>query len=124
MFIDRDELKRLRQRYNLQMEKSGIKTFREITRIESEALESEHLNRSLTNYTITNEPYLDFAFQLGTTDSGTTPYVDQITLNYDEVGMYRTNLSTDYQIDFISSTQTKVTKLSSGTKNIKVNVLV
>ena len=77
----------------------------------------------LTNLTITDETYLDFAFQLSTTDSGTTPYVDQITLNYDEHGFYRTNMI-DYQIDVLSSTQTKVTKLSSGTKNIKVNVLV
>ena len=43
MFIDTDETRKLRQKYNLQMQKSGIKTFQDIDRIEMEALESGDL---------------------------------------------------------------------------------
>ena len=43
MFIDTDETRRLRQKYNLQMQKSGIKTFQDMDRIEMEALESGDL---------------------------------------------------------------------------------
>ena len=43
MFIDTDETRDLRQKYNLQMRKSGIKTFQEMDRIEMEALESGDL---------------------------------------------------------------------------------
>ena len=43
MFIDSDETKKLRQKYNLQMQKSGIKTFQDMDRIEMEALESGDL---------------------------------------------------------------------------------
>jgi len=45
MFIDTDETRRLRQKYNLQMQKSGIKTFQDMDRIESEALESGELSQ-------------------------------------------------------------------------------
>ena len=43
MFIDTDETRELRQKYNLQMRKSGIKTFQDMDRIEMEALESGDL---------------------------------------------------------------------------------
>jgi hypothetical protein len=43
MFIDTDETRKLRQKYNLQMQKSGIKTFQDMDRIEMEALESGDL---------------------------------------------------------------------------------
>jgi hypothetical protein len=43
MFIDTDETRKLRQKYNLQMQKSGIKTFQDMDRIEMEALESGEL---------------------------------------------------------------------------------
>jgi hypothetical protein len=43
MFIDTDETIKLRQKYNLQMQKSGIKTFQDMDRIEMEALESGDL---------------------------------------------------------------------------------
>ncbi len=39
MFMDTDEIRKLREKYYLQMQKSGIKTFRDMDRIESEALE-------------------------------------------------------------------------------------
>jgi alkylhydroperoxidase/carboxymuconolactone decarboxylase family protein YurZ len=45
MFIDSDETKKLRQKYNLQMQKSGIKTFQDMDRIEMEALESGDLSQ-------------------------------------------------------------------------------
>ncbi|MGB2688277.1 MAG: hypothetical protein WBC36_04770 [Desulfobacterales bacterium] len=45
MFIDTDETKKLRQKYNLQMQKSGIKTFQDMDRIEMEALESGDLSQ-------------------------------------------------------------------------------
>ena len=45
MFIDTDETRRLRQKYNLQMQQSGIKTFQDMGRIEMEALESGDLSR-------------------------------------------------------------------------------
>ena len=40
MFIDTDEIRSLRQKYYLQMQKSGIKTFQDMDKIEMEALES------------------------------------------------------------------------------------
>ncbi|MGA7877145.1 MAG: hypothetical protein WCA08_15910, partial [Desulfoferrobacter sp.] len=40
MFMDTDEIRKLREKYYLQMQKSGIKTFRDMDRIESEALEA------------------------------------------------------------------------------------
>jgi alkylhydroperoxidase/carboxymuconolactone decarboxylase family protein YurZ len=45
MFIDTDETRKLRQKYNLQMQKSGIKTFQDMDRIEIEALESGALSQ-------------------------------------------------------------------------------
>ena len=45
MFIDTDETRKLRQKYNLQMQKSGIKTFQYMDRIEMEALESGDLSQ-------------------------------------------------------------------------------
>ena len=45
MFIDTDETRKLRQNYNLQMQKSGIKTFQDMNRIEMEALESGDLSQ-------------------------------------------------------------------------------
>ncbi len=45
MFIDTDETRKLRQKYNLQMRKSGIKTFQDMDRIETEALESGELSQ-------------------------------------------------------------------------------
>jgi len=45
MFIDTDEIRRLRQKYNLQMQKSGIKTFQDMDRIEMDALESGDLSQ-------------------------------------------------------------------------------
>jgi len=45
MFIDTDETRKLRQKYNLQMKKSGIKTFQDMDRIEMEALESGDLSQ-------------------------------------------------------------------------------
>ncbi len=45
MFIDTDETRRLRQKCNLQMQKSGIKTFQDMDRIEMEALESGELSQ-------------------------------------------------------------------------------
>ena len=45
MFIDTDETRRLRLKYNLQMQKSGIKTFQDMDRIEMDALESGDLSQ-------------------------------------------------------------------------------
>ncbi|HAY40409.1 MAG TPA: hypothetical protein DCY53_14425 [Desulfobacteraceae bacterium] len=45
MFIDTDETRKLRQNYNLQMQKSGIKTFQDMDRIEMEALKSGDLSQ-------------------------------------------------------------------------------
>ena len=43
MFIDTDEIRKLRQKYYLQMQQSGIKTFQDMDRIETEALEGGEL---------------------------------------------------------------------------------
>jgi hypothetical protein len=43
MFNDTEEIRKLRERYNLQMQKSGIKTFQDMDRIEMDALESGDL---------------------------------------------------------------------------------
>ena len=45
MFIDTDEIRKLREKYYLQMQRSGIKTFRDMDRIESEALEDGALSQ-------------------------------------------------------------------------------
>jgi len=45
MFMDTDEIRKLREKYYLQMQKSGIKTFRDMDRIESEALEDGALTQ-------------------------------------------------------------------------------
>jgi len=46
MFIDTEETRKLRQKYNLQMQKSGIKTFQDMDRIEMQALESGELSQT------------------------------------------------------------------------------
>lgn len=78
----------------------------------------------LANYTITDETFLDFAFQLETINPTFTPYIDQITINYDETGLYAIKGSSSYSVSNKNNTSTLVTKLSSGTSNIKVNVLI
>ena len=45
MFIDTDETRKLREKYNLQMQRSGIKTFQGISKLETEALESGELSQ-------------------------------------------------------------------------------
>ncbi|MDY0039154.1 MAG: hypothetical protein RBS57_02505 [Desulforhabdus sp.] len=45
MFIDTDEVRKLREKYYLQMQKSGIRTFQAMDRIETEALESGALSQ-------------------------------------------------------------------------------
>lgn len=45
MFIDTDETRKLRQKYNLQMQNSGIKTFQDMDGIEMNALESGELSQ-------------------------------------------------------------------------------
>lgn len=84
------------------------------------------LQTGFTNLTVASgADYLDFAFDLGTTDSGVTPELDQITINYDEAGRYDlAKTDTDYAVSHYSTTQTKVTKDSVGTENIKVNILI
>jgi len=81
------------------------------------------IQTGLNNLTITDETYLDFAFDFASTNSSASPSIDQITLNYDEDGLYQ--LSTlDYTIAYTSATQTSITKNSSGTENIKVNIIL
>ena len=45
MFVDTDETRRLRQKYNVQMQQSGIRTFQDMDRIEMNALESGDLSQ-------------------------------------------------------------------------------
>jgi hypothetical protein len=45
MFIDTDEMRNLRQKYHLQMQQSGIKTFQDMDRIEGEVLEDGALSQ-------------------------------------------------------------------------------
>jgi len=45
MFIDTDKTRKMRQKYQLQMQQSGIKTFQDMDRIEMEALESGDLSQ-------------------------------------------------------------------------------
>ena len=78
-----------------------------------------------TDLTIYGVTYLDFAFDLSTTDSGLTPEIDQITINYNEGGNYYVaDVNDDYTIEHTSDTVTRVTKLSTEASNIKVNVLI
>ncbi len=43
MFIDTEKIRELRQKYYLQMRKSGVRTFEDMDRIETAALESGSL---------------------------------------------------------------------------------
>jgi alkylhydroperoxidase/carboxymuconolactone decarboxylase family protein YurZ len=43
MFIDTEKIRELRQKYYLQMQKSGVRTFQDMARIEMQALESGSL---------------------------------------------------------------------------------
>jgi alkylhydroperoxidase/carboxymuconolactone decarboxylase family protein YurZ len=45
MFIDTEEIRKLRQKYYLQMQKSGVRTFQDMDRIEIQALESGSLSQ-------------------------------------------------------------------------------
>jgi len=45
MFNDTEETRKLRQKYNLQMQKSGVKTFQDMSRIEMNALEGGVLSQ-------------------------------------------------------------------------------
>ena len=82
------------------------------------------LQTGFTNLTIASGiNNLDFAFDLGTTNSGVTPSVDLITVDYDEEGYYKLNIS-DYETEYYSSTITMLIKNSVGAKNIKVNVVI
>ena len=83
------------------------------------------IEAGLINYTVSGtDAHLDFAFLLETTDSGITPSVDQININYDENDFYRKQDNTAYSVHYVSSTKTKVTKLSTGTDDIKVNIIL
>jgi len=71
------------------------------------------------------DTYLNFAFELITTDQKYAPTIDQITLNYNELGTYKySTIGIEYDVINSGTTQTQVTKLSSGTENIKVNILI
>jgi len=82
------------------------------------------IETGFNNYTITDEATVDFAFLLSSIDSLVTPSIDQITINYTETGTYTVKNISDYSIISYSDTQTNVTKLSAGTSNIKVNILL
>lgn len=45
MFINTDEIRKTRQKYYLQMQQSGIKTFHDMDKIEREALEGGELSQ-------------------------------------------------------------------------------
>jgi len=47
MFIDTDETRKLREKYNLQMQRSDIKTFQGISKLETEVLESGELSQNI-----------------------------------------------------------------------------
>lgn len=83
-----------------------------------------NIESGLTNYTVTSGITLDFAFLLESSDTTKTPYIDQVTLDYDEYGFYLDNTSSDYTITYDSDTTTKITKVSSGTANIKVSTIL
>lgn len=83
------------------------------------------IEAGLANYTVSGtDTYLDFAFLLETTDSGVTPSIDQITINYDEDIFYNKLNVTEYSVAYTSSTSTEITKLTSGTDDIKVNIIL
>lgn len=84
---------------------------------------STEFETGFTSLTISGT--LDIAIGLSTTNSGVTPEVDLFTFNYDESGVYKmSTIGTDYNISYLSSTVTEVEKLSAGTENIKVNVII
>ena len=78
----------------------------------------------LTALTVSGVNYLDFAFQLETTNNSFSPSLDLISLNYDEHGFYRVVNPDDYIVQFTNSTTTKVIKNTAGTSNIKVNIIL
>jgi len=83
------------------------------------------LAAGLSGFVVGDESFLDFAFYLETSDNHSTPALDLITVNYDEEGTYKRGSGSDYEVEYLSSTQTKITKLSAGVdENIKVNILL
>lgn len=82
------------------------------------------IESAFTSYTVTDEIYLDFAFLLEAAHASMTPSVDQVMLNYNEAGLYQLQDSNNYAVSNKSDAATPVTKLYSGTSNIKVNVLL
>ena len=81
------------------------------------------IQTGLTNLNITTETYIDFVFDLSTTDVNVTPNIDLITINYTEIGSYTKAIETDYSISLLDATTTRIKKLNTGIDNIKVNVL-
>ena len=45
MFIDTEEIRRLRKKYHLQMQESGINTFQDMAKTEMKALETGELSQ-------------------------------------------------------------------------------
>jgi hypothetical protein len=76
----------------------------------------------LDNYNINTVRTVNFAFQLSTTDQSMTPTIDQVVINYNSIGFDEVVRTSDYTIKRISNTQTELTKNSTGSKTIKVNI--
>jgi len=67
----------------------------------------------------------DVAVDFGTTNSANSPSLTQISVNYDEIGIWQKIQGTDadnYPIEFISPTQTRVTNNSGSTEQIQLFV--
>lgn len=84
---------------------------------------TDQIQTGLTNLNITSETQLDFAFDLLTTNASVTPYVTQVTVNYNENKKYVVMPLNNYLIEAIGFEQTKITKLSTGIEeSVKITI--
>ncbi len=81
---------------------------------------------ALSDYTVNGASFLDFAWQLNTSDTSITPALDQVTVTYAETNFYKAKeVGADYEVSLTSGTETQVKKLTTGTApTVKVNILL
>ncbi|ETR65103.1 MAG: hypothetical protein OMM_06132 [Candidatus Magnetoglobus multicellularis str. Araruama] len=92
---------------------------------------TSEMQTGLAGYTVeAGDTQLDFAMGLMTTDETTTPRVSGIQVDYQLAGYYESRVlggyssaAAEYGMQRVSSTQTKVKKLSAGSATVKVNIV-
>ena len=82
------------------------------------------IQTGLSGLAITDEEYVDFAFDLSTENSSLTPSIDQITLDHDEQGTYVLINSDDTDLRFMTSTSTRLIKQTDGITDVFISIVL